>query len=478
MPKFKLVSHGYIGDRHKNGPALLNIVNTDVETANVHFYTDLTMRLVINGYEFGALLDSGCNKSICNLALVQKLKLEHMIKPPEVYSFKMASGQLLSAVGCILLPLQAQNFSFTYIFHILNEIHNNMINGTDIMFKFQAKIDFTNSTINFTTPIQVAPTVDTCISPGDTVKVQAHSVSHNIGVPDGLNGYITPDLDNINPFLMISDLACTMFDNNLCLLLTNYSNDTISVSSKVSCAIFTPLNLHEVSLTSISEGHKFSQSKAYGMTPSQYHNQIYCDCLDNVFAGDTQNLDLEKVNVPSEIGSHEFQKHHDKFHYKLDEEDASTNQLNNVVNKVDNKFRSHENQLYHGFCTNVEEKVPDKSQLKIIYDNSSCAWLGEHLHDFTEQDEPTHTKPESPFVTFDISLATVKGNERHRLRNLLRKTKNAFVNSTDTLGLNTLYPCRILLKENAVPKVIRPFRIPFHLQQEMMQSIQNCIKRG
>ena len=91
------------------------------------------------------------------------------------------------------------------------------------MFQFKANINFTNS-INFITPVQIAPTTDTRISPGEMVKIQAHSVSHHVGVPGGLNGYITADPDNIDPCLIVSDITCTMFDK-LCVLLTNISND-------------------------------------------------------------------------------------------------------------------------------------------------------------------------------------------------------------------------------------------------------------
>lgn len=91
---------------------------------------------------------------------------------------------------------------------------------------------------------------------------------------------------------------------------------------------------------------------------------------------------------------------------------------------------------------------------------------------FYNEDEPTYTKPEVPFVTFDISLATVQGKVRQQLRNCLHKSRNSFVNGTD-LWVNTVYPTHIILTENAVPKVIHPFRIPYHLPEEMMLSIQN-----
>ena len=58
------------------------------------------------------------------------------------------------------------------------------------------------------------------------------------------------------------------------------------------------------------------------------------------------------------------------------------------------------------------------------------------------------------------------------MRKLLRESKGSFVESTDRLGLNVTFTCRIILKEGAVSKVIRPFLIPFHLEAEMQKSIK------
>ena len=100
------------------------------------------------------------------------------------------------------------------------------------------------------------------------------------------------------------------------------------------------------------------------------------------------------------------------------------------------------------------QESPDDSLSRIIYDRFDCAWLHESLADFDEKDDPTYIQPSRPFVTFDISQSRLKGWTNEKLRELLRDSKGSFVDSTDTLGLNVTFPCRIILKEDAVPRVI------------------------
>ena len=136
-----------------------------------------------------------------------------------------------------------------------------------------------------------------------------------------------------------------------------------------------------------------------------------------------------------------------------------------------------------GECAGITDSTQIQDSAKssvphVVYDKFGCAWLNESFTYINEIDEPTYNKPSTPYVTFDFSQSKLDKLEKDRLRHLLRNAKLSFVDITDTLGLNVTFPCRIILKDDAVPRVIRPFRIPFHLQGEMQKSIKKLQENG
>ena len=84
----------------------------------VHYYNVMTRRDSVGNYTFGTLLDSGCNKSNVNWELVKRLKLTHAIRPPEIETFKMASGDMLKALGCVNITLRVKDFQLPFTFHV------------------------------------------------------------------------------------------------------------------------------------------------------------------------------------------------------------------------------------------------------------------------------------------------------------------------------------------------------------------------
>ena len=70
------------------------------------------------------------------------MKLTNEFKPHEIVTFRMASGDMLQAIGCVDITLKVKDFNLPFTFHILKELSHDMILGTDFMTKFQAKNRF------------------------------------------------------------------------------------------------------------------------------------------------------------------------------------------------------------------------------------------------------------------------------------------------------------------------------------------------
>ena len=114
----------------------------------------------------------------------------------------------------------------------------------------------------------------------------------------------------------------------------------------------------------------------------------------------------------------------------------------------------------------------------IVYDRHLCAWKNEALTSFDPDDKPTMTKPDQPYVLFDLSSANVSRTERHRLRDMLRTNKSAFVDSSGKLGHYDHMPMEIHLNPDYVPKRIRPFRCPFHLKHELQSILDDLLENS
>ena len=219
--------------------------------------------------------------------------------------------------------------------------------------------------------------------------------------------------------------------------------------------------------------HKERVILSDNMAEEQNDNQI-----DNVLADNVHLVHgTDQKTIELDIQSLQNQQ--------ISTNDTSIFSLHGVTRKVGQDIEqkgtaAHCNRLGNeGVSVQTELKDSVKSSVPlVVYDKFCCAWLNESLTDIDAHDEPTYNKPDTPYVTFDISQSNLKTPEKDRLRQLLRNAKQSFVDSTDTLGLNVTFPCRIILKEDAVPKVIRPFRIPFHLQAEMQKSIKQLQENG
>ena len=75
--------------------------------------------------------------------------------------------------------------------------------------------------------MQVAPVIDTVISPKETLQVHAWSLDKDVRLPDGLDGTVAVSPETVHPFVTISECACTMHKSILCLLVSNETDDEV-----------------------------------------------------------------------------------------------------------------------------------------------------------------------------------------------------------------------------------------------------------
>ena len=260
MQKFKLDSQRHVMNRHNSDTrAVLNFVNTVGNNICVHYYNDMTLMAQVHEYVFGALLDTGCNRSNISLDMMRRLKMTNSLLPPEVETFKMASGQTLKAMGCVDVPLVVKGCTMPFRFHVLRDLSHDMILGTDFLSKYGAQIDFTDTNIKFTRVVPVAPVLDTKILPKETALVRA-----KVAVSD----------NTVHPFITITDCGCTIHDGTLCLLVTNETEEEVVLKYDEPCAEFTPIDVQNVSLLCIQKGKVLADFESYGVTEKEVH-----DCL-------------------------------------------------------------------------------------------------------------------------------------------------------------------------------------------------------
>ena len=98
-----------------------------------------------------------------------------------------------------------------------------------------------------------------------------------------------------------------------------------------------------------------------------------------------------------------------------------------------------------------------------------CLDINETINDLEIEYEPTSIKPDKE--------TDAKWNDKTTLRNILRRNKTAFLNTSGQLRLNTHYATHIILKDNATWLVIKPYRIPYNLLHKMDKIIDDLVKQ-
>ena len=455
--------------------ANMGYLNCTNDMLAVHFYANMVMDIQIDNIKTGTLLDTGSDRSVISQKLMQKLGKKWILLPPEVQIFKLASGQILKAKNAVFLTFRAAQTDIVYKFHILENLQHEIILGKDFMTDYKAVIDFNDNTIKFDTSVKLTLLENASIKPGLSMTVTACPVDSNIIIPNGLNGIITNALDEMFPGIYVQDIACTVVDSQLGMILTNNSDEVINVKRGQIYAQFIPINTDQMTLNRYKNNKQCPQNDAYGMSIKAFNafkahrkqNSMF-DTENDKHIKVIPNRDINRDNTCySSNGRCHYQSKHDQK-MKVKHRHSYTNE-GTIMNLQE------QNEPIRG--TPIEKpNQPQSREKKVVYDKFNCAWINESIKDLDSMDEPTLIKPELDVTYFNISTSDATGNDRQILRNILRRNKTAFVDSSGKLGLNTEYPARIILKDNAQPTTVRPYRTPYHLIAEMDKIINDLVK--
>ena len=405
----------------------------------VHFYRESTIRIKINNVTTAALIDTGATASVCKYASLKQIipNVDKMIRKDIQRTFTAASNDVLKPKGTIMLTFRIGNETFTTLFHVLYNLSQDFILGVDFLKKHQAKLDLNDSEMQLSVNPIVKPVRKCRLAPGEAKLITATVAGgQNILLPHGLNGEIQCKA-KMNG-LVIEPTLCTVARGKMKMLVTNISSFPRVITPTNTQTRFHPLSLEDDEL--VDPSGKMQQSHLYG---SNDHKQ-------------------KKVNS---IGAADI---HERGYTERE-----PTLCNDTLPNIDDLPAK----MQWPISDKIHEEPSEKTQTDKIYDRYGCAWLKEEIDAFTNKNDIV-TNPETTHVTFDISKTSLKGNEKEKLRSVLRKNKDAFIDSTGKLGLNTEFTHKIYLKPDATPKAIRPYRLPPNQIDEVEKMLAELQENG
>ena len=81
-------------------------------------------------------------------------------------------------------------------------------------------------------------------------------------------------------------------------------------------------------------------------------------------------------------------------------------------------------------------------------------------------------------IEFDLSMSKCTGDDKEKLRSLLKKHRKAFMGSNDKLGYNNSQPLKIEIKDDVEPLNCQPYRYAPHIKEALNKQIDYLLQQG
>ena len=195
----------------------------------------------MNGYQLGALLDSGAAISAISSTMLSKVfpnYHQHVCQVEEI--FKTASGEKMAPIGKIVLFFTIDGHKCSTEFYIFNDMNQQVILGRTFLVQCDGKINFQSSTLEFSPTINLVSAERHKIEPGEVCLIQATCDTDTKDIlPRGLHGQIHHER-KLNG-LEVCPIASTLGNEVVPIVLVNTSNHPVVVKKESQIAHFTPL---------------------------------------------------------------------------------------------------------------------------------------------------------------------------------------------------------------------------------------------